>query len=102
MMDKRARLESEINALPKGTVSAKHIKGKEYLYHRWYEDGVRKEQYVSETEAVYLSERIAKRKELEAELKKLGSTRRQGRNRYDFSSSVIVGDSLAAFSEPVR
>ena len=102
MMDKRARLESEINALPKGTVSAKHIKGKEYLYHRWYEDGVRKEQYVSETEAVYLSEQIAKRKELEAELKKLGPSRRQGRDRYDFSSSVIVGDGLASFSEPVR
>ena len=102
MMDKRVRLESEINKLPKGTVSVKHIKGKDYLYHRWYEDGVRKEQYVSETEAVYLSEQIARRKELEAELKKLGSSRRQGHGRHDFSSSVIIGDRLAAFSEPVR
>ena len=69
MMDKRARLESEINALPKGTVSAKHIKGKEYLYHRWYEDGRRYERYVAEADVPYLVEGIERRKALEAQLK---------------------------------
>ena len=92
-------LRREIETLPKGSIAIKHVKGKPYHYHRWYEDGRRHERYVAEADVPYLVEGIERRKALEAQLKADG---KKGPSGYRFHASVLTGDELEAFSAPVR
>ena len=59
----------EAETLPKGSVSVKNINGHIYHYHRWYENGKKREKYVSEKDVEDLREAIARRRELEREIK---------------------------------
>ncbi len=69
--DQIAELEREIALLPEGSLTKKKIKEKDYYYHRITREGKRIENYVSFEEVPQLREEIAKRKELEKNLKML-------------------------------
>jgi hypothetical protein len=65
------KLENQILALPKGSISTKKINGSVYYYHRWSEGGKRTEKYVPAEEVETLREQIEKRKALEQNIKAL-------------------------------
>lgn len=69
--DERSReeIQKEIDQLPKGTVNKKKVHGRTYFYHRFYQDGKRRERIVSEETAEELRTQIQRRKELEHQLK---------------------------------
>ena len=100
--DKIARLEEEISELPIGYISKKNINGKIRQYHQWTEDGKKKSKYLDSETALVVAERIAKRKELEKELKiekallPCRSTKRTG-NSLLFKTNILISDNLKAF-----
>ena len=102
--DKIARLEEEISELPIGYISKKNINGKIRQYHQWTEDGKKKSKYLDSETALVVAERIAKRKELEKELKiekallPRRSTKRTG-NSLLFKTNILISDNLKAFSQ---
>ena len=53
-----AELEAQIAAFPPGSISQKQVKGKTYYYHRFREDGKRKERYISENDVAALRDQI--------------------------------------------
>lgn len=64
-------LERQISELPIGSVTKKTVKGRVYHYHRWNEGHKTKEKYIGKDELDSFVSRIARRKELEQELKEL-------------------------------
>ena len=100
--DKIERLEEEISELPIGYISKKNINGKIRQYHQWTEDGKKKSKYLDSETALVVAERIAKRKELEKELKiekallPRRSTKRTG-NSLLFKTNILISDNLKAF-----
>ena len=62
-------LEREINRLPKGNITVKKIKEKNYFYYRENINGKRHEKYVDFKDVDNLKKEISKRKELESKLK---------------------------------
>ena len=105
-----AELEREIAALPPGSVTTKKVRDKEYWYHRFTENGKRKELYVNNIEAEDLRIRIEKRKELEAELKKLRQSAvalkpkkaRRKKDTHGFKTYVRIGDKLDNWAAPAK
>ena len=71
LMNQIAEIEREIALLPEGSITKKRIKEKEYFYHRITKNGKRIENYLSFQDVSGLETQIAKRKELEKELKRL-------------------------------
>lgn len=105
-----AELEREIAALPPGSVTTKKVRDKEYWYHRFTDNGKRKEIYVSNIEAEDLRTRIETRKELEAELKTLKQSAaalkpkkvRRNKDPHEFKAYVRIGDKLDSWAAPAR
>ena len=101
-----AELETQIAALPGGSISTKKIKGKQYYYHRWTENKKRIEKYIPAEDVEELREKIMLRKELETELKTLQKElkveKRNTPTEHIFACSVRTGQSLRAFSASVR
>lgn len=64
-------LIQEINALPKGDIYQKTIKGNTYYYHQYFNDGKRITNKVANNQLKDLRTKIAHRKELEKELKEI-------------------------------
>lgn len=101
-------LEQTISRLPPGSVSTKTVRGRKYFYHRWYEKGKRREKYVAAGEVEALQNQIGQRKMLEARLREL--YKKAPKNKpvstavpdYEFATNVRLGESLRAFSAPVR
>lgn len=101
-----SEIEKQLAVLPKGSISRKKVKGKDYYYHRWTENKKRVEKYLPAEEVDTLREQIERRRTLEAELKEL---RRKGPKervaaelKHDFTASVRVGESLRGYSASVR
>ena len=67
------RLQARIAELPSGYISRKTISGKVYPYYQWTENGKLKSRYVKKDELASLEEQIQQRKELQAELRSLGT-----------------------------
>ena len=105
VLSQLAELERQIAELPAGSLSVKNIKGRKYYYHRWYENKKRREKYLSDEEAAVFSEKISRRKALEAELKalrgKIAPEMRGARRAYEFASVVRTGGALRIFSNSV-
>lgn len=107
-----ADIERRIAELPPGSMTKKNVNGHEYHYHRWNEDGKRREKYVPAGEVELLCAQIEERKELEKELKTLGGRTPRARRgaaapqpasaSYDFATTVLTGEDLVAFSRSVR
>ena len=104
---KIADLEKEIAELPIGSITTKTVKGNVYYYHRWNENRKRKEKYIPSDEVPALQAQIARRKELEAELKTLRKKAPRKKEStqpasHDFATNVRVGESLRTYSASVR
>lgn len=101
-------LEREIASLPPGSVAVKKVKGKEYHYHRYTQNGTRTEKYIDFDAVDALRAQIEKRKELEAELKALKKSipvRRISRKKqetHEFKTYVRIGDQLSNWAAPAK
>lgn len=73
LLAKISELTKEIEKLPRGYISQKAINGKVYYYHQWSENGQKKSRYLKDDELAALSVEISRRKELQAQLKRLRS-----------------------------
>ena len=71
LKEQLARLDEQIGALPRGSISAKKVNGHTYYYHRWYEGKSKKEQFIPAEELEQLRVQIEQRKELQAHRKEL-------------------------------
>lgn len=101
-----AALEQAIAQLPKGSVSAKNIRGKVYYYHRWYENKKYKEKYVPAAEVGALRQAIASRRELEEQVKAWKKQNGQALSRQkaalQFITNVLCGEQLRDFAASVK
>ncbi len=104
---KTEELEREISLLPPGSISSKKIRGKDYFYHRVTEGGRRVERYIDFDKLDELRAQIAKRKELEAELKALkrsavsgAEAQKSGISASRFKTYVRIGDELVRMASP--
>lgn len=101
-------LEREIAALPPGSITPKKIRGKDYFYHRYSQNGKRIENYIDADQVDALRIQIQRRKELEAELKQLKRsvpikhTSRKKRTTHKFRTYVRVGEQLSNWAAPVQ
>ena len=99
-------LELEIAALPAGYISKKNIRGKIQQYYQWTENGKKKSKYVDDVAAAKLASDIEQRRELQKELQSLKKTLPSGMRKKSlsdrFKTSVITGDALMKFIEPVK
>lgn len=99
-------LEKQIAELPRGSISTKDVKGHKYYYHRWYEEGVRKEKFIPVDNLASLRAQIVQRRELEAQQKKLReqlpkTSRKAAReDKVDYITIVRCGAELRAFMAP--
>ena len=67
LKEQLARLDEQIDALPRGSISSKKVNGHTYYYHRWYEGKTKKEKFIPENELEQLRDQIEQRKELQAQ-----------------------------------
>ncbi len=68
-------LEERIDKLPSGYISNKNIKGKEYQYYQWNEDGKKKSKYLPSDQVENMRTLIELRRELEQKLRAMKSTK---------------------------
>lgn len=95
IFDRIHELEEEISALPNGYISKKTINGKTQYYRQWTENGKIKSKYIRTEEYDEISRAIAKRKELQEELKELKKQHRSGNPlTTDYETHVVVGEEL--------
>lgn len=100
-----AELEAQIATFPIGSIGQKQVNGKTYYYHRFKEDGKRKEKYIPESEVAAFREQIDQRKTLEKQLKdlkKLAPKKKAAAKTHDFITDVRIGDALRSYSNAVR
>lgn len=102
-----AELESQIAAFPQGSIGQKQVNGKTYYYHRFREDGKRKERYIPEDDVTALRDQIDQRKALENQLKELKKQAPKPKKQatavtHDFITDVRTGDALRMYSNSVR
>ena len=64
-------IEQELAAMPTGYISRKIINGKERFYLQWTENGKLKSKYIKASEYEAITAQVARRKQLQAELKEL-------------------------------
>lgn len=108
VMERIRELEREIALLPPGSIATKKINGKEYYYHRITQNQKRIETYVDFEQVDKLRAQIEKRKELEAELKKLKrlaplqKTAKGKGSTHPFSTYVRLGSQLENLAAPVK
>ncbi len=72
-LDELTKLQREIENLPRGYISTKTVRGNTYYYHQWSESGKKKSRYLKVDEVEPLKEQIARRKELQTQVKILRS-----------------------------
>lgn len=108
ILQKISDLDREIAALPPGSLTAKKVKGKEYLYHRYTVNGKRSEDYIDFNAADELRAQIEKRKALEAERKKLKQSmpKRKAvskkKDTHEFRTIVRIGRQLKNWALPAQ
>ena len=84
-------MEKQIASFPIGSVGQKQVNGKIYYYHRFREDGKRREKYIPESEVAALQEQIEQRKVLEMKLKeKLAEAKESG--IFDGAVAAVLGN----------
>ena len=92
-----AELEARIAAFPIGSFGQKQVNGKTYYYHRFREDGKRKERYIPESEVAALRAQIDQRKAVEKQLKdlkKLAPKKKAATKTHDYITDVRIGDRI--------
>lgn len=99
-MEKLDELLTELEDLPDGYISKKTIKGKVYSYLQYFSNGKIVSKYVPNAEVAELEQKLAKRKELEAQVKELKDgyvemaplTKREK----ELTGYIMAGDRVAA------
>ncbi|MCD7729697.1 MAG: AAA family ATPase [Clostridia bacterium] len=101
---KIAELENEISTLPSGSVVKKTVNGKVYYYHRYTENGKRKEKYIDFDLVDEYRLRIERRKALESELKVLKAKipHEQKNKETKFNALIRTGSDLLNYVQPVK
>lgn len=64
-----SEIEETLAQLPAGSIGKKTVNGKIYHYHRFYENGKRKEKYIPQDKLADMQAAVEKRKALEEELR---------------------------------
>ncbi len=102
-------LERQLSGLPAGSVVQKKVHGSTYCYHRWSEGGKRRERYLKAGEVEPLREAVARRKQLEGELRELrraeagtGGAPIPAAPSASLQMNVLVGERLRAFGRGVE
>lgn len=90
-----------ISQLPPGNITYKTINGKRYPYYQWSENGKQRSRVVKADEFEELSEKIAKRKDLEKKLKESNITENQI-SEERFFSTVMMGTELVDYVSVVK
>lgn len=111
-MDYRAiieDLEIQISMLPIGYISKKNINGNVYYYQQWTENGKVKSKYIKKSELEQFEGQIAKRKQLEKELKDLKEKEKKQvevisyvPHKERYKTNVVFGTALQDMGEAVR
>lgn len=95
---KISELEKEIATLPIGYISKKTIGGKTRYYRQWTENGKIKSKYIPNEEYDEVSQAIARRKELQKQLKELKKQQpihnEQMTEPFDYETNVLMGEAL--------
>ncbi len=110
-----AELEKQIAELPIGYISRKMIHGKLRFYQQWTENGKIKSRYIKDGQLEALEEGIAKRRELQKQLKELKARQPAGKTGMGgrmgagygrsagrgpkFRTNVVIGRALAGLTE---
>lgn len=106
LQNRLTELKQQIELLPAGSITRKTVNGRVYFYHRWTEEKKRREKYLPAEEVDSFREKIERRKALEKELKalqkQLPAQVRPAMPACSFTTNVRTGESLRAFSAPVR
>lgn len=102
-----ARLDEQIDVLPRGSISTKKINGHSYYYHRWYEGKTRKERFVPEGDVEQLRAQIERRKELETQRRELKKQLPKPKkalteDNHEYATVIRRGKALRAFADSVR
>lgn len=96
-------LEQEIALLPVGYISRKTINGKTRYYRQWTESGKVKSKYIREDEYGKISQAIARRKELQKQLKELKNQQSiKAELADDYETNVLSGESLLTACRQVQ
>ena len=101
-----ARLDEQIDALPRGSISTKKVNGHTYSYHRWYEGKAKKERFIPEEELEQLRAQIEQRKALQAQRKELKKQLPKmskpvlPEDKTEYITIVRRGSELRAFTTP--
>ena len=74
--DLKRNLEKQIAELPAGYISYKNINGRKRAYLQWREDGRIRSKYIRPEDEPYISERIARRHDLQEELRELNEEKK--------------------------
>ena len=94
-----SELINELKTLPLGNVYIKTINGKEYYYHQYFINGARVGSIVSKENVADLKEKIARRKEIEKEIKMIKSRQKNvvlSKNANELTGSVMSGNIIVA------
>ena len=99
-----AKLGEQISLLPRGGITKKKVRGKEYFYHRWTENGKRQEKYISAGDVPALQAQIQQRKALEKQLRDLQKQlpKLPSAASREWAASIRIGEELRSFSAGVR
>ena len=106
LKEQLAKLDEQIDALPRGSISSKNVNGHTYYYHRWYEGKTKKERFIPEDELEQLRAQIEQRKELQAQRKELkkqlprASKKPLHVDKTEYVTIVRRGAELRAFMTP--
>lgn len=111
-MGERADLITELEALPKGNIVYKTIRGKRRMYRQWTENGVKQSVYVRKADEQSVAALVNRRKQLEAELRladyanglrEAGTERSFAPNNTDsYEMRVVTGENLTSMCGSVR
>lgn len=95
-MSRYEELTRQLNTLPKGYISKKTIKGHEYHYLQWLDNGKIQSQYIREEKLLDLYGKLDERKHLEKELVALADAGRDApipsKRAIELTGSLMMGD----------
>lgn len=93
-------LIEELNTLPQGNISEKKIKGKTYYYHQYKQNGKLISRYLKKPEIEEFQRLIARRKEIEEEIKKIElsgrNMKKPSKRSRDLTGDLMMEDEVVA------
>ena len=89
-----ARLKKEYDELPQGYISKKNINGKTQYYLQWRENGKMKSKYIRSDALADMEQKIARRKELEPDIKRLQAMFPERSGEMNYHTHVMTCDMM--------